>query len=71
VLLSEKGETLYEEKELLNFHYVSRSPVFDLFATNSLNLGSLPPGKYTYKAVLRDRLKDAKVEYALPFSITK
>ena len=71
MLLSEKGETLYEEPELLSFHYFSRSPVFDLHATNSLNLGSLPPGAYTYKAVLRDKLKDATVEYSLAFSITK
>jgi len=69
VLLSEQGETLYEAKELLSFHYVSRSPVFDLYATNSLNLGSLPPGKYTYKAVLRDKLKEATAELSLPFTI--
>ncbi len=69
VLLSEQGETLYEAKELLSFHYISRSPVFDLYATNSLNLGSLPPGKYTYKAVLRDKLKETTAEFSLPFSI--
>jgi hypothetical protein len=69
VLLSEQGDTVYEAKELLNFHWVSKSPVFDLYATNSLNLGGLPPGNYTYKAVLHDKLKDAAAEYSLPFTV--
>ena len=71
VLQSAQGEVLYEQKELLSFRYVSRSPVFDLYATNSLDLGNLPPGKYTYQAVLRDKLKEAAVEYTLPFQVMK
>ena len=43
--------------------------MFDLYATNSLNLGSLPPGNYTYKAILRDKLKDATAEFSLPFTV--
>ncbi len=41
-----KAKVLYEQEELLNFRYSSRSPVFDLYATNSLNLGDLGPGTY-------------------------
>ncbi len=69
VLLSEQGEKVYEAEELLSFHWVSSSPVFDLYATNSLNLGSLPPGNYIYKAVLRDKLKEATAEFSLPFTV--
>lgn len=58
-------------QKLLSFRYTSRSPVFDLYATNSLDLGDLPPGKYTYQAVLRDKLKEAVVEYTLPFQVIK
>ncbi len=54
---------------MLDFHYTSRSPVFDLYATNNLNLGNLPPGRYTYRAVLRDKLRDGSVELTLPFRI--
>jgi hypothetical protein len=68
-LLSEQGEVLYDQKELLSFHYVSRSPVFDLYATNTLNLGDLPQGSYTLKAVLRDKQRQKTAEYALPFQI--
>jgi hypothetical protein len=69
VLLSAQGETVYEAKELLSFHWISKSPVFDLYATNSLNLGGLPPGNYTYKAVLRDKLKEATAEFSQPFAV--
>jgi hypothetical protein len=41
-----KGKVLYEQEGLLNFRCSSRSPVFDLYATNSLNLGDLGPGTY-------------------------
>jgi hypothetical protein len=69
VLEGEDGEILYEQEDLLAFHYYSRSPVFDLFATNSLSLGNLPPGDYVYKAVLKDQLKDARANLALAFRI--
>lgn len=71
VLLTDKGKVLYEQEELLTFRYSSRSPVFDLYATNSLNLGELGPGKYVYKAVLRDKLKGVTAEYSLPFAVVK
>ncbi len=70
-LFSAEGEALYDQKELLNFHYVSRSPVFDLYATNTLNLGELPKGQYTLKAVLRDKQRQAAAEYTLPFQVTE
>ena len=69
VLEGRDGEILYEQEDLLVFRYYSRSPVFDLFATNSLSLGTLPPGDYLYKAVLKDQLKDARANLALPFRI--
>jgi hypothetical protein len=69
VLEADDGEVIYEQEDLLEFHYYSRSPVFDLFATNSLSLGNLPPGSYLFKAVLKDQLKDARAELALPFRI--
>jgi len=69
VLLSKAGEVLFEQKDFLEFHYSSRTPVFDLFATNTLNLGATPAGSFVYRAVLHDRLKDASTEYSMPFEI--
>jgi hypothetical protein len=56
---------------MLSFRYSSRAPVFDLYATNSLNLGDLGPGKYLYKVLLRDKLKGATAEYTHAFAVVK
>ena len=57
VLLDQKGEVLQEWPNALDFHYTTRTPVMDLFAQNSLDLGGqVPAGKYKFKAVLKDKL---------------
>jgi len=52
---------------MLNFNLQSVSPVLDLYAQNSLNLGDLPPGTYEFEAVIHDKLKgsSAKTTYVL------
>ena len=69
LLYDESGELIYNGKELLNFNYQTTSPVMDYFATNSLNLGNLPPGKYTFKAVVHDKMRNASAEQVFPFEI--
>jgi hypothetical protein len=56
-LLDAQGVLLQEWKDLLEFHYASRAPVLDLFATNDLNLQGLPEGTYKFRAVLKDKLR--------------
>lgn len=70
-ILSPSGEKLFEQKGFLEFHYFSRTPVFDLFATNTLDLGDVPAGSYVYQVVLQDRLKDASAEYKVPFEVSR
>ncbi|MCP2596898.1 hypothetical protein NLC93_03390, partial [Candidatus Aminicenantes bacterium AC-335-G13] len=67
--LNSKRKVLFKKEDALNFHYTFTSPVMDLYATNSLELGNLPPGKYIYKIVLKDRLKDEVVVKEIPFEI--
>jgi|Deesub1362B_J571_1020462.scaffolds.fasta_scaffold00170_35 hypothetical protein len=69
ILLNSKRKVLFKKEDALNFHYTFTSPVMDLYATNSLELGNLPPGKYIYKIVLKDRLKDEVVVKEIPFEI--
>jgi hypothetical protein len=68
-ILSPAGEKLFEQKGFLEFHYFSRTPVFDLFATNTMNLSDVPAGSYVYLAVLHDKLKDASAEYKVTFEV--
>jgi hypothetical protein len=56
-LLSENGEVLQDWPNAVDFHYTTRAPVLDLFAQNSITLGGqVPPGKYKFRAVLKDKL---------------
>jgi hypothetical protein len=69
IVLDAKGEILLNKADALDFHYTSKLPVLDLYATNSLNFTGLPPGKYQYKAVLKDKLRNKEATKILEFRI--
>jgi hypothetical protein len=70
VLLNEKGETLQEWPNALDFHYTTKAPVMDLFAQNSITLGGqVPPGKYKFKAVLKDKLSGKTATKIVDFEV--
>ncbi|MCP2604569.1 hypothetical protein NLC29_00235 [Candidatus Aminicenantes bacterium AH-873-B07] len=69
ILLDSKKKVIFKKEDALNFHYTFTSPVMDLYATNSLELGNLPKGKYIYKIVLKDKLKDAIAVKEISFEI--
>jgi hypothetical protein len=70
VLLDEKGVALQEWPNALDFHYTTRTPVMDLFAQNSLDLGGqVPAGKYKFKALLKDKLSGRTAVRILDFEI--
>jgi hypothetical protein len=71
IVLSEKGEVLLEKKDALSFHYTTKSPVLDLYATNTLTLTDVEPGKYTFKAVLKDLLKKKEITQTYAFEVVK
>ena len=64
-----EGEELLNSPELLNFNYQTITPVLDLYATNSLDLGDLPPGKYEFVAVIHDKLKKTSARMSYIFEI--
>jgi hypothetical protein len=70
VLLDEQGKVLQEWPNALDFHYTTRTPVMDLFAQNSLDLGGqVPAGKYQFKAVLKDKLSGRTCVKVVDFEI--
>jgi len=66
ILTSVDGEEFVNSPNALNFNHMTTSPVLDVYSTNTLALGNLPPGKYVFTAVIHDTLKkvDAKTECA-------
>lgn len=69
VVLDAKGKVLLEKVDAMDFHYSSKSPVLDLFVTGSLDLTSVSPGKYQYKAVLKDKLRNKQIIKAVEFTV--
>ena len=69
-LLKENNDVIMEQKDLLNFHYMTKKPVLDLFAQNSLDIkGQLPAGKYKFKAVLKDQLRGKSITKIIDFEL--
>jgi hypothetical protein len=68
-LLNSVGKVLQEWKDILAFRYTAKAPVMDLYATNSLDVSGLAPGKYKFRAVLKDKLRNKEVSKTIDFSI--
>ena len=69
IVRDSNGKELLNSPNLLNFNHQSISPVLDLYAKNSLNLGKLPPGKYEFEAVIHDKLKATSAKTTFIFEI--
>jgi len=69
ILLDSNGKKIGEWNDILNFHYTTKKPVMDLFAQNTIDLSGLAPGKYTFKAVLKDQLSNKFITETIDFEI--
>lgn len=69
IVLSATDEVLMEKRDALTFNYTTKSPVLDIFATNTLTLGPVPPGIYRYKVIVKDRLRNAETTEILTFEV--
>lgn len=71
ILLDDRGEVLMERPGALSMHFNTATPLLDIYVTNDLLLTGFPPGKYTYKIVLRDVFKDQSVVEAIDFEVVE
>ncbi len=71
IVLDAVGRVLLNKEGALNFRHSGRAPIFDLYATNSLNVGKLPPGMYVFRAILHDKLKKSTAQKDFSFKIVK
>ena len=69
ILSNDAGEEIYRKDNALNFNYQTLSPVLDVYAENSLDLGDLASGKYIYSAIIHDKLKNVSAEYKYEFEV--
>lgn len=71
LLFDEKGELLFDKTDALSMHFNTATPLLDLYVTNTVTLTGLPVGKYTYKAVLHDVLRDTTATKTIDFEIVE
>ncbi len=71
ILLDDRGEVLMERPGALSMHFNTATPLLDIYVTNDLLLTGFPPGKYTYKIVLRDVFKDESVVEVIDFEVVE
>jgi len=71
LVLNEKVEIIWGKENAVSYHYNSVEPVLDLFITNAIDIKDIPEGKYTFKAVLNDRLKGKSAVKTLFFEVIK
>lgn len=69
ILTTQDGKEIYRAEEILNFNYRTKAPVLDIFATNSINLGHLPPGVYNFKVIVHDKLRKEDTSHTYKFEI--
>ena len=71
IVLAADGTMIYNGEEMLNFNYQTTSPVLDVYATNSLDLGDLPAGRYQFKVVVHDKLRNKDAAISMDFEIVQ
>lgn len=68
-ILSDKDKLIYKKEDMLSFHYTTTAPILDLFATNTVELTGLPKGKYKFRAVLKDRMRNKTAAKVIWFAV--
>ena len=69
LILNDKGETLMEKPGIMENHYTSASPILDIYFNNHVEFDSVPVGKYIFKVILYDKLKNTSASKSLPFEV--
>lgn len=70
IVLDSKGAVIQEWKDILVYHQSTRLPALDVYAQNNVSLGGqLAPGKYTFKAVLKDQLSGKTATKTAEFQV--
>ena len=63
------GKELLRKDQALEFNYKTKRPVMDVFVQNTLTLGDLPAGNYSFEAVLHDQLSKQTANHVFKFEI--
>jgi len=69
VLTDINGKELWSEKEFLDMHYITSTPILDVYVHNTLTLTDVPPGRYIYTITLNDLFRNKSITKSVEFEI--
>jgi len=69
IIEDDQGATLFSKEKALSFQMNTAKPILDLYVQNDFSLNDAPPGKYIYKAVLHDELKNQSSTATMEFEV--
>ncbi len=71
IVLDENGKVLLEKTDAVSAHFNTATPTLDIFFPLTIYLNGVPAGKYTFKAVLHDVLREATATKTVDFEIVE
>ncbi|MCX5705221.1 MAG: hypothetical protein NTZ92_04090 [Candidatus Omnitrophica bacterium] len=71
MIQNDKKETLMEKPGIMENHYMSDSPILDIYFNNHVEFDNVPAGKYIFKVILYDKLKNTSASESLPFEVVE
>jgi len=71
IVLAENGEVLLEKTDAVSPHFNTATPILDIFFPLTIYVSEVPVGKYTFKAVLHDVLREATATKTVDFEIVE
>ncbi|MCD6231794.1 hypothetical protein J7K28_04095 [Candidatus Aerophobetes bacterium] len=69
ILTDKEGKEIWSKEGFLEMHYITSTPVLDVYVHNTLGLGGLSPGKYVYTVILHDRFRNKSAKKSVEFEI--
>ncbi|TKJ44936.1 hypothetical protein CEE35_05980 [Candidatus Aerophobetes bacterium Ae_b3b] len=71
IVFDENGEVLLEKTDALSAHFNTATPILDISFPLTIYLNTVPVGKYTFKVVLHDVLRDTEANKTVDFEVVE
>jgi len=71
LLVDINGKELWSKKEFIDMHYLTSTPILDVYCHNTLTLNDVAVGKYIYTITLTDLFRNKSVTKSIEFEIVK
>jgi hypothetical protein len=71
IVLNAQQQEVFKKENVVEIHYQTSAPRFDIYGVNQLTLADVPPGRYIFKAVLHDKIKGEIASATWAFEVIK